>query len=106
VTLEPIVTHLKIDIGVTFIPAMQNRAGAGSPHVDDPDDEFEIFYGGKIDLGEMVAQHLGITLDPYPRKPGVALGAVEFGAKLGKEQPFAKLATLTKKPKNQDKADD
>ena len=27
---------------------------------------------GKIDLGELAAEHFALALDPYPRKPGVA----------------------------------
>jgi uncharacterized metal-binding protein YceD (DUF177 family) len=31
----------------------------------------EPMVGGRIDLGELTAQHLSLALDPYPRKPGV-----------------------------------
>ena len=64
---------------------------------EDSDEEFEFYSGGKIDLGEMVAQHLGINIDPYPRKPDAALPTTEFGAIIEKPQPFASLAKIAKK---------
>ncbi|HYC03236.1 MAG TPA: DUF177 domain-containing protein [Azospirillaceae bacterium] len=30
----------------------------------------EPIVNGKLDIGELVAQHLSLALDPYPRKPG------------------------------------
>ena len=92
VTLEPIATHINLPIDTVFLPADQHRTGAGSSHYDELDDEFEIFSNGKIDLGEMVAQHLGVTIDPYPRKAGAELPATEFGAKPEERKPFAVLA--------------
>jgi len=37
------------------------------PDADDP----EPLTGHSIDVGELVAQHLGLALDPYPHKPGI-----------------------------------
>ena len=91
VTLEPVASHIDLPIDTVFLPADQHRVGAGSSHFDELDDEFEIFTNGKIDLGEMVAQHLGVTIDPYPRKEGAELPATEFGAKPEIRKPFAKL---------------
>lgn len=57
---------------------------------EDPEPVIE----GKIDLGELVVQHLALAIEPYPRKPGADLGLE------GKEDrtddydytnPFAKL---------------
>ena len=45
------------------------------------DEETEAIVGGIIDLGELVSQHLGINLDPYPRKPGLAFVEAEYGGK-------------------------
>jgi len=106
VTLEPIANHFDLDINITFIPQEQHHEGAGEPLVDDLEDEVELFSAGKIDLGEMVAQQLGINLDPYPRKPNAALGSIEFGPKAEKPHPFAGLATNFKTKKKQDKAKD
>jgi uncharacterized metal-binding protein YceD (DUF177 family) len=103
VTLEPLAAHIDIDVATTFIPAERHQEGAGSPHPDDTEDEYDVYSGGKIDLGEMVAQHLGVNIDPYPRKTNVAPVAAEFGAKTAKTQPFAQLADAVKNRKKQDK---
>jgi uncharacterized metal-binding protein YceD (DUF177 family) len=102
VTLERLPSHLDFDVDVTFIPAADYTSGAGPADAEDVEEEFEVFSGGKIDLGEMVAQQLGITIDPYPRKEGAALGSVEFGTKIETRQPFAQLVEAVKnkaKPK-------
>jgi uncharacterized metal-binding protein YceD (DUF177 family) len=74
--------------------------GAGPPHIDLEGEDTEAFIHGYIDLGELVAQNLGIALDPYPRKPGLPPVEAEFGNKEDKPNPFAKLASLTKLEKD------
>ena len=106
VTLEPMTTHIDVDVTTNFIPAEHHQEGAGSPYADDMEDECDVYSGGKIDLGEMVAQHLGVNFDPYPRKASVPLVAVEFGAKIEKPQPFAGLAKAVKEQKKQDKTEE
>ncbi len=53
-----------------------------------------------IDIGELVAQHLGTALDPYPRKPGIAFVEAEYGGKDPAPNPFANLARLPKDQKD------
>jgi uncharacterized metal-binding protein YceD (DUF177 family) len=103
VTLEPLTTHLDLDIDVTFFPSegSQNEADCAP---DELDEEFESFSGGKIDLGELVAQQLGVNIDHYPRQPDAILTETEFGAKLETEHPFATLSTGVKTNKNKAKA--
>lgn len=49
-----------------------------------------------IDVGEAVAEHLGLALAPYPRVPGAELPEDwEAGAE-GRESPFAALGKLKK----------
>lgn len=63
---------------------------------DDPESIDEIPYEGRvIDLGEAVAEQLGLALEPYPRMPGAEL-PVEEGADTA--HPFAALAALRRKP--------
>lgn len=100
VTLEPIHTHFDLDVDMTFLPAEQNKDGAGSPEQDALEEEFELFSDGKIDIGEMVAQQLGVSIDPYPRKANAKLVVTEFGAKVEEPHPFAKLSTVIKTKKN------
>jgi len=103
VTLEPIKSRLNIDVDIVFIPAEAVRESCDASQEAELDEEFEYFAEGKIDIGEQVAQQLGINIDPYPRKKGVKLGAVEFGKKVEKIKPFAKLATAIKAKKNKGK---
>ncbi|MCP4394624.1 MAG: DUF177 domain-containing protein [Alphaproteobacteria bacterium] len=59
--------------------------------------------GGVIDLGEVIAQHLALEINPYPRKEGAVFQdpspnkhAGEFGLTTS-ENPFAVLASLKDK---------
>ena len=106
VTLEPITSHFDLNVDVLFIPAEENKTGAGSPEPDDMDNEFELFSGGKIDIGEMVAQQFGVNIDPYPRKANAALPATEFGTKIEEIHPFAALAQAVENKKINAKTED
>jgi uncharacterized metal-binding protein YceD (DUF177 family) len=101
VTLEPVASRLEIDVKIVFIPSKSDRDKM--PLSDELDDEFEFFSGGKIDIGEIVSQQLGVALNPYPRKADAALTVTEFGKNIEKQRPFAKLATAVKSKKNKDK---
>jgi hypothetical protein len=105
VTLEPLTTHLNLNVDVVFIPSGRER-DVESTDPQELDDEFEFFSEGKIDLGEMVAQQLGVNIDPYPRKPDAALPVTEFGVKVEKPRPMAALASIVKNKKNKDKTKD
>ena len=97
VTLDPFPVRLEQSFAALF--------GEGGPGLaallsaDDEEDEPEPIEGGAIDIGETVAQHLALALDPYPRKPGAALPA-EYGtaaaseAEPGRVRPFAGLDLL------------
>lgn len=82
--------------------------GEGGPGLaalisSEEEDQPESIEGGAIDLGETVAQHLALALDPHPRKPGASVPAVyapgtaEEGE--GRVKPFAGLGAL--KPRGQ-----
>lgn len=71
-------------------------AAADDPERADADIAFdgvdppEPLRGGAVDLGELLAQHLGLALDPYPRAPGAEFAAPPpEGPRPG---PFAELA--------------
>jgi uncharacterized metal-binding protein YceD (DUF177 family) len=71
------------------------RAGTEREEVDvEADDEIP-YENGMLDLGELATEQLALELDPYPRKPGVALPDAEAGAT---RSPFAALAS--RKPNN------
>ena len=48
----------------------QVKANGETPIINEQEDPEKII-GGKIDLGEVVTQHLSLAIDPYPHKEGV-----------------------------------
>jgi hypothetical protein len=73
----------------------------GKVDLDDDEDEVEPVSGREIDVGEALAEELGLALDPYPRTvgaaaldvaypgPHISLGSVERPSR-----PFAALRQL------------
>jgi uncharacterized metal-binding protein YceD (DUF177 family) len=103
VTLDPIESHLAIEVDIVLIPSESGKDETQTTKEAELEDEFDFFSGGKIDLGELVSQQLGVNIDPYPRKPKATLKVMEFGKKIEKQKPFATLATAVKTKKNNDK---
>lgn len=107
VTLDPVPAHIDDAIDIVFAPAGLLEAGANPPHSESSDEEApEPIVNGKIDLGELVAQHLAVALNPYPRKPGAELpvmnaGKTDEGA--DSPNPFAKLAVMAPASKKKHK---
>jgi hypothetical protein len=88
VSLEPFEADIADDYIVRFVPE-----GTQSDELDlEAVDEIP-YIGDALDLGEATAEQLALALDPFPRKPGVALpengGATQQGAfaALGKLRP-------------------
>ena len=59
--------------------------------MEDPPD---VIVEGRIDLGLLTAEALSLSLDPYPKKAGVAFEAPDEPAADPEESPFAVLARL------------
>lgn len=104
VTLEPVAAHIEQSFERRF--ALGGDAGATVEVTPEDDDEPEPFDGDEIDVGELVAEQLGVNLDPYPRRPGVLFspedvlggaGAGDHGVARA-ESPFAKLRDLKSEP--------
>lgn len=94
VSLEPLPGHIEHEIDVLFMmPSEDADFGA------DLDDETETIQDDTIDLGELVSQNLGVMIDPYPRKPGLAYVEAAYGDKEPAKGPLAQLANWPKKPK-------
>lgn len=98
VTLQP----LPRIVSETFVMRLAVRPDTEeSPIINvDPttEDEPEPIEGDSVDIGELVAQHLSLALEPYPRAENAELEAGALAAgKPAVEGPFAKLAQL--KPK-------
>jgi len=95
VTLEPLPTTLEQSIKVHFAAPELVTADVSERALDE--DDMEPITNGIIDLGELVSQHLGLALDPYPRKAGLPPVEVAFDKTPVETNPFAKLALLKKK---------
>ena len=94
VTMEPVSASLSDAFEASF-----GDGAEAELEVDvavDAEDPPEPIRDGRMELGELVAQHLSLALDPYPRKPGAELAApaeTEGPA----ARPFAALAKLAAK---------
>ena len=104
VTLEPVAAHIEEGFERSFAPG--GDAGANVEVAPEDGDDPEPFDGDEIDVGELVAEQLGVNLDPYPRRPGVlfspkdAFGGTGAGddGPAQSESPFARLRDLKSNP--------
>ena len=91
VTLEPFEVAVAEEFRVQFVPSERLAAEPEDAAVD-PDSDDEVGYEGQVlDLGEAATEQLALGLDPYPRRPGVALAEE---AEPEADGAFAKLARL------------
>lgn len=100
VTLDPFEARILDDITRYF--AGRNAPGP-TPVVHSVEslgeDEPEVIKGNAVDLGELVAESLGLALDPYPRKPGVEFSSLRVeDEKSADRNPFAALQSLKSDP--------
>lgn len=86
VSLEPVAQALDETFEVRF------AAGARADAATDPDAP-EPLEGDTIDIGAIVADHLSLALDPFPRAPGVEYQPAPEPAE-AKPNPFAALEQL------------
>lgn len=90
VTLEPLPAHIEAPVSALFVPegsplARADRAG-GEIVVDaEAEDLPETFTGGRIDAGALAEEFLALSLDPYPRKPGVEIETNQGNGPEGEE---------------------
>ena len=82
-TLDPV--PAKLDEQFTIVYAEARGGSGGGEVVVSLEDETEPLVGSTLDIGEIVAEELALSLDPYPRRPGFAAG--ESGATTGGEGP-------------------
>ncbi len=90
VTLGPVAAHVED----SFVRAFDCDAGMDTGEAEfylDSEDPPDPLPEAGIDLGEVVAEQLGLALDPYPRAPGAAAPAVEESPR---ETPFSALKRL------------
>ncbi|MFZ2869591.1 YceD family protein [Zavarzinia sp.] len=78
VSLEPVPAHVEVAFERVFEPGAEDpEAGFSVEDLFDPDaeDPPEPLIDGIVDLGEVVAEELALSLDPYPRAPGAEIPA-------------------------------
>lgn len=69
VTLAPVASAIEEPVVLTFAPEVP-ESGHEVDVDADADDPPEPIVEGAVELGEPVAEALGLALDPYPRAPG------------------------------------
>ena len=79
VTLEPVPRPLGETISVLYAPAPAD-APASEVEVLAVGDEAEPLPEEGIDVGAVVAEHLALLLDPYPRHPDAPAGPLTYAA--------------------------
>jgi uncharacterized metal-binding protein YceD (DUF177 family) len=96
-TGDPVATTLDDAIDIRFVP--EPADGSDAEHELEADDCDTMFLDGQnIDLGEAVAQSLGLALDPYPRVADADERLRAAGVKSEEEAgPFGALAALKDK---------
>jgi uncharacterized metal-binding protein YceD (DUF177 family) len=98
VSLEPVRAMIEEQLSVTYDrDADRTRIEPAQDFDIDTEDPPDPLPDDGIDVGEAVAEHFGLALDPYPRAPGVAIDAPEVGgerAEPGETSPFSVLDRL------------
>jgi uncharacterized metal-binding protein YceD (DUF177 family) len=89
VSLEPFEVDIDEPIDARFLPGAPGAAPPVDPLEEDAPDPL---IDGKIDLGALASEFLTLSLDPYPRKPGVAFEPPAEDE--GPDSPFARLRSL------------
>lgn len=103
-TLEPVVSTIDTEVDQVFVPEGSKLerilTGDSGEMVLDPEgpDVPESFTGDAIDAGALVSEFVALSIDPYPRKPGVEFEAhIESDEKDDRRpSPFAVLKGLKK----------
>ncbi len=101
-TLEPVDEHVTEEIAATFLPAEEIETPGPDDEIEiraDEEDGPEPLDGRNVDVGALVAEHVAVGLDPYPRAPGAVFEAhIEDDPEADKPpSPFAAL-----KPRSDD----
>ncbi|MHA6691899.1 YceD family protein [Devosia sp. A449] len=99
VTFEPVGQHVDEVVDRIFLPdAQAPKPAAGSEvFVDLEDDDFpDHIDGHEVDLSALLIETLALAIDPYPRREGESLDALDINAGNGPSGPFAALQKLKK----------
>jgi len=95
---EPVAARIEEIFRLRFVPAPSLESEAEEVELSESDCDIIGYTGRAIDLGEAVAETLGLALDPFPRNPA-AEEALRAAGVLSEEDagPFAALKGLKEK---------
>ena len=98
VSLDPFETHVSEPIDVDY----EAERPATRPSVVEPitlgdRDPPETIVDGRIDVGVLASEFLTLSLDPYPKKPGVSFSDAAFPPEQPDPSPFAALVQLKRR---------
>lgn len=96
VTLEPLEAVVKDEV-VRYFAGRSAPGPAAAVHaVESLEEDADEVAGGSIDLGEVVAEALGLAIDSYPRKAGAVFGSgsAPAGGSDHQSSPFAALEQI------------
>ena len=99
VTLEPVAESVAgpFEQRYTLYPSVpEDDLETGPDDIEPP----EPAIGGVIDLGELIAQYLSLSLNPYPRAPDADALEGQFRADSQRDGPFAVLSKLRERDQN------
>lgn len=108
-SLDPVTQELDDAFRLVFAEnlAEEHDPDSGEALLNAQGDAPEPLAGNMLDVGELVAEQLSLTADPYPRRPGIKLedvlpkpkGGARRAAPEQRRHPFAGLAALKDKPR-------
>lgn len=98
-SLEPVEERLDTEFELMLVdPEMADRMDEEGVYLDEKAPEYDALEGDSIPLGEILAQTLSISMNPYPRAEGAMVAPPEKGGitinepALERPNPFAVLA--------------
>jgi uncharacterized metal-binding protein YceD (DUF177 family) len=101
VSLEPVRSSIDARFDRVYSPTAESGSENSEEIFLAPEDDepAEWLAGGVVDVGEAVAETLGLEIDPFPRAPGAVFAGAETGRSDRAEDidntgPFAALAKL------------
>jgi uncharacterized protein len=97
VTLEPVTQTVAEDIDLMLVPAEDAAPPPKEKEFSAETDEPDFYRNGRIELGSIVAEHVALGLDPYPRAPDVQFADHVEHDSPEQASPFAGLAALRKR---------
>ena len=108
-SLDPVTQELDDAFRLVFAEDVTEERDpeSGDALLNAQGDAPEPLVGNMLDVGEIVAEQLSLTADPYPRRPGIKLedvmpkpkGGARRAAPEQRRHPFAALAALKDKPR-------